>query len=387
MKFCFVCPNYLNTPFGGIDRITVNNARALAARGHDVHVVVTHCNRPSDGRDGTVYVHERPLREFRGLGRWFPGLGLSSSLGRALSELHRMHGFNVVEVPNWEGLGLVPALARKLPVVIRHHTSMEDSLHAQQRKISWQEQFVFWMERTSARFAKMNLVHSEHHQNKLAQGMPHLRTMMIRHALPPATDRHHQGPQGSEGEEEEKVILSVGALTPRKGIDTLLQAAHRALPWIEGWKVVLVGHDRNGVYEKKELAESDPAMRGRIRFAGFLDDESLQRAYETCGIYVTASVFESFGLTCVEAMRLQKPVVACRAGALPELVDHGRTGLLVSPGNAEELANALVTLAQDPLLRREMGRCALEKASVLLDMNPICDRYEGLATDLANQKK
>jgi glycosyltransferase involved in cell wall biosynthesis len=76
---------------------------------------------------------------------------------------------------------------------------------------------------------------------------------------------------------------------------------------------------------------------------------------------------EGIPVALMEAMASGRPVVATTTGGIPELVDHGRTGFLVAPGNAVELANALERLAADPELRQRMGSAGREK--VLREFN------------------
>jgi glycogen(starch) synthase len=71
---------------------------------------------------------------------------------------------------------------------------------------------------------------------------------------------------------------------------------------------------------------------------------------------VAPSRYESFGLIYVEAMSHALPVIGCLAGGVPEVVTHGSTGLLVAPGDAGALADAMIRLARDAGLRARMGR-------------------------------
>jgi glycosyltransferase involved in cell wall biosynthesis len=75
-------------------------------------------------------------------------------------------------------------------------------------------------------------------------------------------------------------------------------------------------------------------------------------------------VTELLGLTVLEAMASETPVVASRTGGLPEVVRDGETGFLVEPGNVEELGDRIDRLLRDPALARRMGRTARE---VVLD--------------------
>ena len=80
-----------------------------------------------------------------------------------------------------------------------------------------------------------------------------------------------------------------------------------------------------------------------------------------CDLFVAPSRHESFGLVYPEAMNYAKPVIGCRAGGIPEVVDRGVTGLLVAPAAPEELAKAIVELSGSPARVREMGLAARQQ--------------------------
>jgi len=78
-------------------------------------------------------------------------------------------------------------------------------------------------------------------------------------------------------------------------------------------------------------------------------------------VFVLPSLMEGFGIVLLEAMALGKCVVATRVGGIPEIVEHEKTGLLVTPGNVEELMQALLTCITDPSKRCRMGQAAKER--------------------------
>src|SRR5262249_24343982 len=82
---------------------------------------------------------------------------------------------------------------------------------------------------------------------------------------------------------------------------------------------------------------------------------TLDSFYRDCTVFTAPSRYESFGLIYLEAMRWGKPVVACCAGGVPEVVRDGETGLLVPPGDAAALEAALSRLLADADLRTKMG--------------------------------
>ena len=85
----------------------------------------------------------------------------------------------------------------------------------------------------------------------------------------------------------------------------------------------------------------------------------LSQLYSDCDIFVAPSISESIGLIYLEAMAYAKPVVAFHTGAVPEVIAHSETGILVERGSTAELANALVRLAGDAVLRQELGKRGL----------------------------
>ena len=85
------------------------------------------------------------------------------------------------------------------------------------------------------------------------------------------------------------------------------------------------------------------------------------KAYQTCDIFVAPSRFESFGLVLVEAMRSGKPVIGCLAGGMTEIVEHGKCGFLVPPGDAEHLAAGMLELVKSPALRESFGRAGRQR--------------------------
>jgi glycosyltransferase involved in cell wall biosynthesis len=91
-----------------------------------------------------------------------------------------------------------------------------------------------------------------------------------------------------------------------------------------------------------------------------LATDELVRLYNSAEIVVSPSLYEGFGLPAAEAMACGTPVIATTAGAFPEFIDDGRTGVLVPPGDAAALAAAIKSLMSDPERRARMGAAASE---------------------------
>lgn len=157
--------------------------------------------------------------------------------------------------------------------------------------------------------------------------------------------------------EETRIVFCSGRAQPYKGIQVVIEAA--ALLRAEGAGDVAFVYAGDGGYlaELKEIA-ARYGVPGAFHFLGRRDDVPTLLAGATVAA-VPSLWAEAFGLTVVEAMAAGVPLVATRAGGIPELVEEGKTGLLVPPGDARALADALRQLLDDPRTAQEMAGRAL----------------------------
>jgi glycosyltransferase involved in cell wall biosynthesis len=165
-----------------------------------------------------------------------------------------------------------------------------------------------------------------------------------------------RGPTRSERMDGALRLLSVGTVEPRKGLDYLLRALGQ-LPG-DSWQLDIVGgfdaaHHVALVDLTRSLGISD-----RVHFHGRVSDEELEAFMGEAEVYISPSLGEGFGLAVLEAMDRALPVVVTGAGALPELVEHERTGLVVPPEDVPALVDALRRVMTDSDLRRRLGRAA-----------------------------
>lgn len=151
-------------------------------------------------------------------------------------------------------------------------------------------------------------------------------------------------------EPEGEHAVFVGRLVATKGLATLLDALAMA-PRV---RVVVAGKGPQRRW--LEARARWLGLQGRVRFAGFVPEEEKIRLVASARFLVHPARWESLGHAVVEAMLLGKPVVATRAGGLPEAVGYG--GLLVEPGDARALAEAMSKLWDDEGYRAKLGEAA-----------------------------
>jgi glycosyltransferase-like protein len=165
-------------------------------------------------------------------------------------------------------------------------------------------------------------------------------------------------------------ILYVGGLEARKGVEYLLLAMELVQKEIPDSKLTIIG--RAGLtsgesYNERDMFENLADRIGigdSVLFRDFVSEGRLKQYYQRCDVYVLPSRMEGWGLTLMEAMALKKPVVASRVGGIPELVDHGKNGLLVPSGDVKGLADSIVRILKDKKLATDFGRAARRKVEL-----------------------
>ena len=179
----------------------------------------------------------------------------------------------------------------------------------------------------------------------------------------------------------ELVIGIVGQISKLKGHDVFLRAASIILEKNKNVKFLVVGNVRRE--RDQGLCEAlinKLDLRENVIFTGFRHD--IANVLSAIDILAFPTLKESFGRSAIEAMALGKPVVASNVGGVPEIVNHGKTGILVSPGDAEELADGLLELINDKEKREDMGNEGLKVVREKFDIRDMMNRIENVYKEL-----
>jgi len=175
-------------------------------------------------------------------------------------------------------------------------------------------------------------------------------------------------------------IISVTRLVERKG----LQHLFRSLPMIiKGVKskieVLIIG---DGPYRASLEKIKKETGLGCVKFLGRIDHKELPKYYKNADLFVLLSTVEAFGVVFAEAMAAELPVVATNIGGIPEIVENGKTGILVPPKNKEKLANAVIKLINNKNLSKEMGITGKQRVQKYFTWEIIAKKYEKLFTEI-----
>jgi D-inositol-3-phosphate glycosyltransferase len=170
---------------------------------------------------------------------------------------------------------------------------------------------------------------------------------------------------------DEKIVLQLGRIVPRKGIDNVIRAM--AILKEQGVKVklIVVGGESPQVGAKgsQELIRlqklaSELGVTETVNFAGRQDRALLKQYYNAADIFVTTPWYEPFGITPLEAMACGTPVIGADVGGIKFTVLEGKTGLLVIPDQPRMLSDRIALLLDNQKLRTDMGNNALQHVTL-----------------------
>ena len=197
-------------------------------------------------------------------------------------------------------------------------------------------------------------------QMLVADGVPAERTVTVHEGidiehvrLAPAVNVHealwlpHHAP----------IVGNIGALVPHKGQRYLIDAAHLVVQRVPDARFVIFGEGELREHLERHIKEHH--LEKHVLLAGFRTD--VLGCLKAFDVFVMSSVTEGLGTSLLDAMACAKPIVATRAGGIPEVVEDGRTGTLVPPRDAHALADAIIPLLENEALRRRLGDAGLAR--------------------------
>jgi hypothetical protein len=354
----------------GVGRQVHLMAQGFHALGHTVHVIA-HGNQETLSFYDGAWVHRLPFTLER-YGRYQPyprlhhTLNYSHAVYDRVQQLVKEANIQVVDSPLWQVDGLVTAVSRSLPVVVHLQTASKQisDIHHDRDTDS---RLLGEMEESLLRYAD-HLVPNSQATWQAIQKVYGLNPSAANCTIVPIGilpfPEEVIRPFNPDAPPQTLTVLYVGRLEKRKGIQALFAAISTVWQQIPQVRFIIVGADnslsdgfqaRHGASYPDYFRRTYPHLTDRVQFTGGVSDTELQAYYQSCDLFVAPSLYESFGIIYLEAMNYAKPVIGCRAGGIPEVIDEGVTGLLAEPGDAATLAAAIVQLLQSPEQLRTMG--------------------------------
>ena len=361
------------TGFGGIGTYTWYQARALVKLGHQVHVLagsLRPCAFSTTVHDG-VHVHRfraddlvTRAAEFFAWCRCFwtrQRIQNAWCMYRGLKQLMKHHTFDVIEMPECGAEGSLITLLLRTPTVVRFHSPSRlimpfyDVPKLDIAVCSWIEDIAI-RHATSLTSCSAFLANEVRHQMGVSR---HIAVMGNGIDLPlfdqePVADLTslYGVPRG------QVTILFAGRMELRKGI-------HLCAEIVE---TILSQHDVTFLFAGEDIfgyAENTlkPALEGKnlagsFRYLGKLGLKELRACARAVDIYLLPSLWENCPYSCLEAMASGRAIVCSDQGGMPELIEHGITGLLATSEDPASYSEQLSRLIESPALRQTLGVAA-----------------------------
>ncbi|HEY9676709.1 MAG TPA: glycosyltransferase family 4 protein [Drouetiella sp.] len=353
-----------DTGWGGIATFAKHLAHGLRDLGHDIEVVAL-AEGPAKTVDVEgIRVHRvEPYQVEGDLGavamcmpysRYV--LRTTHALWEKFLELHNEKPFDVVDTPELLAEGLIPAITKAAPLLIRlytpHSKFIAEKLHSVTP--SFDHQFVAMMERVAMRAADVITSPSDDLADFVSNDLvyPRENIQIVRNPIDPDVFTP-DGPKelASDGR---KTVLFVGRLEERKGIRYLVDAIPQITQKYKEVRFVIIGDDTVNAESKQTsvLAQLKDALAksgctDSVQFINRVPLNSLPSYYRSADICVVPSVYDNSPYTCLEAMSCGRTVIGTSAGGTREYIVDGESGIIIPPRDTDALAKAILDVLLD----------------------------------------
>lgn len=358
---------------GGIGTYVRTAAAMLAARGHDVEVFTSGDAFGSHESSQGHMVHTVPGSR----------VSFAEAICPVFSRRHESRPFDMVEGPEYGADASAVARAfADLPLVVKLHApsftiqASNDSyvdLRVRSRYYlgalrrgrwpdnPWQYDPAQDGEREHALAADEIAANSRATAERVVEmwGLPGDKTSVVPLVFAPP-----RALLEIDAANETMCVLFVGRLEVRKGVIELAKAiplVHQAMPSV---RFRFVGRDLPHPADRAPISQHILKAAGTsataVQIAGGLPHDRIPSELQSCDVCVFPSDWEASGYVCLEAMAAARGVIGSSAGGMAEIIEHGRTGLLVPPRKPKAIAEAIIALLRAPEQRIAMGRAARE---------------------------
>jgi glycosyltransferase involved in cell wall biosynthesis len=365
MKIAFLTPEYPHPKTGssgGIGTSIKNLAIGLLAQGCSVRVLVYGQKEEGVFEDNGIVIQQIRNVKFKGLS-WFL---TRKKLERIINQLYTNKEIDLLEAPDWTGITSF-IQPKKCPIVIRLNGSDTYFCHLDNRPVKWNNKFH---ERRALQKADGLLSVSQFTADLTNEvfGLNEKFTIIPNSIDVDLFDSNGNGNSNDNSNGKEKnVILYFGSLIRKKGLLELPFVFNEVVQKNPEARLILIGKDVSDVitgnpsiWQMMQSQFTDEALRN-TRYLGSVPYQEIKEHIKAASLCVFPTFAEALPVSWIEAMAMQKPIVASNIGWANEVIADGIEGFLVHPKDHKRYAERILELLANPKRQEDFGRAARKK--------------------------
>jgi glycosyltransferase involved in cell wall biosynthesis len=358
MKITFLTPEYphnLTGSSGGIGTNIKNLTKGLLVLGHECSVLVYNQNYDHIFIDEGVTIQQIKNVKLKGLS-WYL---TRKKIEKIINQLYNDEKTDIVEVPDWTGITSF-IKPKKCPIVIRLNGSDTYFCHLDNRPVKWKNKFH---EKRALKNADGHIAVSQFTANLTNS----IFEQSFKYAIIPNSIDVSNFILNDVSDYNEKQILYFGSLIRKKGLLELPLIFNEVYKKHNDAKLVLIGRDvpdiisgNDSTWEMMKVL-FDPSAIENVTHLGPVSYDKIKEHIRKANICVFPSFAEALPLSWLEAMAMQKAIVASNIGWANEMIEEGINGFLAHPKNHKEYARKITDLLENPKIQKDFSLEARKK--------------------------
>jgi len=357
MKIAFLTPEFPNPKMGasgGLGTSILNLSKGLVDAGNEVSILIYGQNEDEIFNENGITFYRIKNVKIKGFSR----LLTQNKIQKLINQLVNENKIDIVEAPDWTGF--TSNIKPNCPVVIRLNGSDTYFCHLDNRPVTFWNKFH---EKRALQKANALLSVSQY----TASTTKELFSLNLNFTIIPNCIDIEKFSQEAANEVQENTILYFGTLIRKKGLLELPLIFNEVYKKNKEAKLLLVGRDASDIISgnsstwkmMQPLFDSDAIQN--VTYYGSVPYEKIKLHINIATVCVFPTFAEALPVSWIEAMAMQKAIVASNIGWANEVIDDGINGFLVHPKNHELYANQILELLQNKVIRNQFGVEARKK--------------------------
>ncbi|WP_445718825.1 glycosyltransferase family 4 protein [Flavobacterium sp.] len=371
MKIAFLTPEYPHDRTGnsgGIGTSIKNLAESLTVLGHTVRILVYGQKEEVVFEESGITIQLIKNVKIKGLSWYFT----RKKIQRIIDHLYQNKEIDIVEAPDWTGISSF-IQPKNCPLVIRLNGSDTYFCHLDNRPVKWMNRFH---EKRALKNASGHISVSQFTADKTNE----LFGFKIPFTIIPNGINPEKFQLDADFNKDTDVVLYFGTLIRKKGLLELPLIFNEVIAQRPQTKLILVGRDSSDVltgqsstWKMMQSLFTQAALK-QVAYLGGVPYNEMRQYIATANVCVFPTFAEALPVSWLEAMAMQKAIVASNIGWGPEVITSNKDGVLVHPKSHQEYANAIVQLLENQSQNTEFGKNAALKVAATFSNRIIAEK-------------